>query len=268
MRCKKRTCPACGVLWAGDQRTRLLCNLIDGFGQAVALLTITAPGKDVLPWVEGVCPREVAQPWNRAAPAQWSTLNRRTRRRLARSGLPAPRLLALVWAYQERGLLHIHAVFAAETELDRIANRAYVQALKRGGAREWGFGFVDLKESRIGSKGLAAYLAKYVCKEGADGRPELAHTVAHADVPARPVYISRQLTRGTRVTMRTLRLKRYFFVGCSGTAGEASIVCRFAEEWWLRGDTVVGRLGSRRIVRGPPRGGPRAGAQPAHRAGT
>ncbi len=43
------------------------------------------------------------------------------------------------------------------------------------------------------------------------GRSELAETVDHPDVPARPIYISRRLTAKTRCTMRNLRLRRYYW---------------------------------------------------------
>jgi hypothetical protein len=250
MRCKKRTCSSCGVLWAGDTRTRLLANLIDGWGKDVALLTVTAPGQKALPYGDdGKVAESIAHAWNVGAPAQWSNMHRRLRRRLARSGRNPPLILGYVWAYQDRGVLHLHLALAASTPAERWAARGYVAALKAGMAEQWGFGFVDLREGRAGSRGLAAYLAKYVCKVGASGRPELAETVDHADVPKRPVYISARLTRGTRCTMRNLRLRRYYWraetMRQPGTAD-----CWYVEDLWSRGFTVKdGRLV--RPARGP-----------------
>lgn len=258
MRCKRRTCPSCGQLWAGDQRTRLLANLIEAHGGAVALLTITAPGRDELPYDEaGQLVRDVAEAWNRGAPAQWSRLHRAVRQRLARRGMPLPELLAYVWAYQRRGALHLHLVLSAELERDRIANRLYVRELKRGAAAEWGFGFVDLVNGRHGGRGLAAYLSKYVAKQRADGHSELAATVAHPDVPARPVYVANRLTARSRVTMRNLRLRRYYQRG-GFSCGEAVGACGWVEDMWARGHLVTrGEHGGNRIVRGPPREGSR-----------
>jgi hypothetical protein len=245
--CKGRRCTVCGEVWAGDQRIRLLSNLIDVFRGRVAMLTITAPGADVLPWVHGQVVRDVAEAWNRAAPAQWSQMHRRARIALARAGLPVPRLLGYVWAYQRRGVLHLHAVLADESVADRLANARYVQLLKSGLADEWGFGFVSLERGKgWGPKGLASYLAKYVCKEGADGRPELAHTVAHPDVPPRPVYISRDLTGLSRVTMRNLRLRRYYWRGRVGLPVGGPQSCTHVERLWSWGYRVDGAGTSRR----------------------
>lgn len=240
MRCKKRVCPVCGELWAGDTRIRLLMNLIEGHGGQVSLLTITAPGRAALVHDEsGQVRADVAHAWNQCAPAQWSQMNRRVRYRLRRCGVPVPRLLGYIWAYQVRGVLHMHVVLSADTELERIANRSYVAALKAGAAREWGFGFVDLVDARAGARGLAGYLAKYVCKQGASGRPELAETVAHPDVPARPVYLSPLLTATTRCTMRNLRLRRYYWrAGTMREAGKAD--CATCEDMWQRGIRVEG----------------------------
>lgn len=252
MRCKKRTCPACGQLWAGDTRIKLLANLIDGHGGQVALLTITAPGREALLHDgDGRVDADVAHAWNKQAPAQWSHMNRWLRYRQVKDGAPAPRLLGYIWAYQERGLLHMHLVLSATTELERIANRIYVGRLKAGAAKEWGFGFVDLVDARAGSKGLASYLAKYVCKEGVHGGPELAETVAHPDVPARPVYMCRDLTAVTRCTMRNLRLRRYYWRAKSmRSAGKAQ--CWYVEDMWQRGITVRdGKLVKPQSLRGP-----------------
>lgn len=263
MRCKKRTCPSCGVLWAGDTRTRLLTNLIEGYGHDVALLTITPPGSEVFTHDEhGVVLREQAMAWNRPAPRQWSRLNKATRRLLSRANIEPPLMLGYVWAFQKRGVLHLHVAFGARTPADRWAIRCFVGCLKgtaaahlgvnppaKGTAHVWGFGFVDLQLGRAGSKGLASYLAKYVCKEGASGRPELAETVDHEDVPKRPIYISPRLTATTRCTMRNLRLRRYYWrASTMRHAGAAE--CWYVEDLWQRGITVHnGKL--RRPARAP-----------------
>jgi hypothetical protein len=243
IRCKRRTCSSCGVLWAGDSRVRLLANLIDGHGGDVAMVTVTAPGRDALPHdQEGVVDRAAAEAWNKAAPAQWSRLHRRCRYRLREAPCGPPALLGYVWAFQRRGVLHVHLAFAADTPARKAAARGYVQLLKAGLAAEWGFGFVDLQMAHHGAKGVGNYFAKYVCKEGAGGRPELAETVAHPDVPARPIYLSNRLTARTRCTMRNLRLRRYYWrAETMRQAGMAE--CWYVEELWQRGLRVEhGRL--------------------------
>jgi hypothetical protein len=222
------------VLWAGDSRVRILTNLIDGYGGAVELITITAPGQAALESIDGQVVDEIARAWNKTAPPQWSAMWRRLRGQMARKLGLVPNLLAYVWAYQSRGVLHVHFVLGAETPQEKWATRKLVQLLKSNGqggrgcqyrthrgelrfvecgwAADWGFGFVDHQRSRSrGAKGLAAYLAKYVCKVGASGQPELAETVAHPDVPKRPVYIARSCTAKTSARCGTY--------ACGGTSG-------------------------------------------------
>lgn len=241
--CKRRTCSYCGTLWAGDQRVRLLANL-DAYGGPIELLTITAPGKDVLGAdADGRVPARPASAWNRQAPAQWSELNRRVRQRARRGGRRPPNRLASVWAFQRRGVLHLHVVFGAATAWERAANRAYLAELRAGAAYEWGFGFVRLDRAREGSgRALSRYLAKYLTKHGEGGGLELAETVRHRDCPARPVYVAVALTLRTRATMRNLRLRRYFWHAAASVPGSRPD-CDYAEDLWLRGIRVTaGRL--------------------------
>lgn len=238
IRCKRRSCPACGVLWAGDSRVRLLANLIDGHGGDVAMVTITAPGSEVFDHDQaGHVDRHQAEAWNKGAPAQWSRMHRRAQYLLFRSVGRRASVLGYVWAYQRRGVLHVHVALGADTPGEKAAARAYVALLKGGLAHEWGFGFCDLTMAYAGSRGVASYFAKYVCKEGRGGRPELAETVAHADVPPRPIYLSNRLTARTRCTMRNLRLRRYFWQ--APTMRQAGMAeCWYVEDLWQRGFRV------------------------------
>lgn len=234
IRCKRRTCPECGVLWAGDSRVRLLANLIEGHGRDVAMVTITAPGSEVFDHQEGDVDRTQGHAWNVSAPAQWSRMHRCAQHRLAKTPSGRAHLLGYVWAFQRRGVLHLHAAFAADTPARKRAATLYVRLLKAGLAREWGFGFCDLTMAYAGSRGVASYFAKYVCKESASGRPELAETVAHPDVPRRPIYLSTKLTARTRCTMRNLRLVRYFWQ--SRDVKEVGLVTWAEAEWlWNEG---------------------------------
>jgi hypothetical protein len=218
----------------------LLQNLNDGYGKAVDMVTITAPGREALPHVEGedgrlVVVEDAAEAWNLAAPAQWSGMWAVAKYLLRRRGEEAPLLLAYVIAYQRRGVIHYHLAFAADTPARKAANRWFVGLLKGtaaaaalfgarpgtlerktvsrdGLAAEWGFGFVSLEAARYGSAGVAGYFCKYVAKDGENGRPEITETVQRVEVGRRRVvYVSAKLTARTRCTMRNLRLRRYYW---------------------------------------------------------
>ncbi len=204
MNCKKRTCSHCGNVWAGDVRVMLLQNLNSGYGGAVDMVTITAPGQAVSPHVhsEGgrlVVERRAAEAWNLAAPKRWSCLWHEAKYLLARRGQVRPVLLSYVIAYQRRGVIHYHLALAADTEDRRRANRWLVDLMKgapaavalfrarsgtlerksvrpEGLAATWGFGFVSLEAARYGSAGVAGYFCKYVAKDGMSGRPEIQET--------------------------------------------------------------------------------------------
>jgi hypothetical protein len=219
-RCRSRKCDVCGQLWAGDTRVRLLAN-INAYGGDVALITITAPGADVLPWADDsrctVVPAARYR-WNRSAPDRWRTLHQRSAQHVRRRA-GAFTVLAREWEYQRRGVLHMHVVVGMATPIERHRAHLYVQALDR--RRELhGFGYVDRgKRGRDRKRTLevvpaghaAAYLAKYLAPSGA-GKKALSETVREPDVPRLVVYVSRGLTGKTGVTMRNLRIRRLAFV--------------------------------------------------------
>ena len=160
MRCKSRKCPSCGQLWAGDVRIKLLRN-IEEYGGDVAIVTLTAPGEELLPWDPTWCShepheqcsgrrgcqveREAARRWNEEAPANWRALHRRAHGRAARV---ARRLgikwanLAYNWEFQKRGALHRHIVVPMGTPGERLATLTYIAALDEL-RQEYAFGFVD-----------------------------------------------------------------------------------------------------------------------------
>lgn len=268
MNCKKRTCPYCGNLWAGDVKVMLLQNLNDGYGGPVDMLTVTAPGREALPHIEAedgrlVVDADAAKAWNLAAPKQWSRMWQEAKYLLQRRGEQAPLLLGYVIAFQRRGVIHYHLALAADTAAHKAANRWLVGLMKgtqaavalfaarpgtlerktvsdAGLAAEWGFGFVSLEAARHGSAGVARYFCKYVAKDGENGRPEITETVQRVEVGRRRVvYVSPKLTARTRCTMRNLRLRRYYWHG----GGDRD--CVLVEENWRRGY----RVQFRRIVK-------------------
>lgn len=264
LNCKKRTCPHCGNHWAGDVRVMLLENLNRGYGAPVDMVTITAPGRELLPHEPGeggeVLP-EAAEWWNRSAPGRWSAMWAASKYLLRRRGVELPWLLAYVIAYQRRGVIHYHLALAADTPGRKAANRWFVALMKGeaaavlmfkarpgtlerrtvasdGLAAEFGFGFVSLEVARYGSAGVAGYFCKYVSKGGASGRAEITETVQRVEVGRRRVvYVGARLTARTRCTMRNLRLRRYYW-HAEGLRGLRD--CRAIEDMHRRGLYVSG----------------------------
>lgn len=230
-RCYSRRCPSCGILWAGDARVKMMRN-VDAYGGDVAVVTITAPGKDRLHHDPAGCVLEdQAHDWNTLAPANWRELHRqalnatnRHLRRLQRDER-APvdarfRLVAKAWEFQRRGVLHVHVVVGMATGWEQELAAVYVSALD-GLRRRYDFGYVDkgkrTAENRwrrglvvIPAERAGRYLAKYLAGVKA-GKMTITETVTHRDVPPHVIYNGRHLTRRTRCTMRTLRVRRYAY---------------------------------------------------------
>lgn len=224
-RCKRRDCPSCGLLWAGDCRVKLLANIREYAGD-VAIVTVTAPGRDVLPYGNDgqAVERAAARRWNRQARHEWRKLHRKASQRAARH---AHRhggrwsVVARSWEFQRRGVLHVHVVVPMGTALERLASHVYVDALEELRHRH-GFGFVDRGRAKkrgglwiraleaIPQERAARYVAKYL-GGWKRGRLEISATVGHPDVPGHVIHVRRELTRKTGVTMRELRARRACF---------------------------------------------------------
>jgi hypothetical protein len=216
------------VLWAGDTRVRILQNT-EAYGGDVVLVTITAPGDDRLPRdCDGNVLQVAREAWNRSAPDRWRRLHRaaaeRARRRHGRFSL-----VAWSWEYQRRGALHKHLILGVATARELAAAHTYVQALDELRHRH-DFGFVDRGRKHRGGRSLEVipavragrYVAKYLAKRQ-DGRIVLSATVLAADVPPLVVYVARELTGRTGVTMRSLRWRRHVHVmGYDPRTGETA----------------------------------------------
>jgi hypothetical protein len=215
------------VLWAGDVRKKLLVN-VQAFGGDVALVTITAPGAEVLPWEksgERLVQRDAARHWNRTARTEWTRLHRKAAQRAGRHAKRGGGRWAIVaqsWEFQKRGVLHKHVIVPMATAADIAASHEYVRALDDMRHRH-GFGFVDRgRRSGRGPWGrrlgvvpqqrAARYLAKYIAAVEQDGKLALSETVTHPEVPGHVVYVSRRLSARTGCTMRSLRLARLIHV--------------------------------------------------------
>lgn len=220
-RCKRRTCPSCGRLWAGDTRQKLFINLIAYDGDA-GLVTITAPS---MPWDRSRCKHgpnercggphgcqvvpEVGAAWNEDAPERWRALHNAASQ-YARRKMPGQlKILGLAWEYQRRGVLHRHVVVGMKTARHRRAAHIYIERLKALNEVH-GFGFVDGKIRGRPARESAAYLSSYFIA-GTGAKAAIRETVRRHDVPPLVVHVSRELTGATGVTMRSLRHQRYLW---------------------------------------------------------
>jgi hypothetical protein len=219
VRCKSRRCPSCGQLWAGDTRKLLVANL-DSYGGPVKLATVTAPGREKLRHdPDGNVSWASAYWWNKQVPHHWrgyyQEAQQHVHRELGRRAL----VLAWVWQYQRRGVLHKHLILGVATASDRRAADRLVYWLDRLRSKH-GFGFVDrgrwdYKRRRRDLREMTGqhagrYAAKYlVQRDNETGRYAVSETVTHDDVPPRIVYVKQTLTAATGVTMRGLREWRF-----------------------------------------------------------
>jgi hypothetical protein len=216
---------ACGRLWGGDLRRKFFANF-GHYAGPVTLGAVTGPGADMLPWDRSRChhgedvrcsgrrgcrvEREAARRWNATAAERWRRMHRAVSQRVRREfGSGSLVLLARVWEFQSRGVLHVHPVLGLKTPRNRRAAERYLQLLAEAAPR-YGFGHCERKlDSRPGQR-VAAYLSSYFV--GGRGRKtDVRVTVTHPDVPSSIAYVSTELTQATGVTMRHLRRRRYLF---------------------------------------------------------
>lgn len=227
-----RCCPDYSDLWAGDQRIRLFAGLAEYDGDAVTMVTVTAPGAALLPWDEHHCAglgehrhsgvlgcrvvEDHASSWNKRASSYWSALHDAAQKSCRDAGLDPPSLLVKAWEYQKRGVLHLHLVFAYSTATQRESLERYVAYVDQRAESAY-FGFVDRKLEAAEPSAAAAYLSSYFVG-GKGGKLDIRETVKRADVPANVIYMAPHLLQKSGLSMRTLRLRRYLWwqLGPSG----------------------------------------------------
>lgn len=214
--CRRRSCPGYVDTWLFDNRVRILENLnqLEGL---VVMTTITAPS---LPWSTECaalgehkhspdlgCRVEptVAASFNADADKRYSRLHKAAAQAVYRRYRSYPKRWAYAPEPQGRGVIHWHVVLAWDTPMKRATSRFYVRKLHQM-AGEYGYGFVDRNLQPRPAGKAAAYISKYLTKEERRGLREL---VLSHQAPTRAVYVHRDLTRTTRCTMRTLRVRRY-----------------------------------------------------------
>jgi hypothetical protein len=204
------------------------------------MVTITAPGSDVLPFgPDGfTCAHEPLSEWCSTLMARWHSLRdscAKSVKRQSRSG-SAPVVLAYVWQLQTRQAPHLHLLVSAGP-----LGRRFADALKEH-ASGYGFGFVDIKKGTASALAAASYVSRYLVRD-------LEERSAY--LPSRPAYCNRKLCRRAGVGIAVARKLRHLWVFANR---DSSIgVPKFDSDWlesatyyWYR----VGRRG-RENVRKP-----------------
>lgn len=225
--CGSRYCGSCGFRWQGDQRVNAVAAS-EHLGGAVALITITAPGRRFFAaaadeWAGGE--REAMAWWNDDARDWWRELHlwaSRPLRRWASQHAPRWRLLFRSWEYQKRGALHLHLVLPYATPEERRVTELYVFNLWSG-ARQHRFGYVMGGESSarptfarpprvVPADGPAAarYVCKYVASTGAgkEGMVDVAQRTAQR---GSVLYVAPMLQQASGVNITKLRARRRIY---------------------------------------------------------
>ncbi len=235
--CKRRRCPHCGKGWVASWEAITRIN-IGALGGRVVLISLTAPGKERLPWSCGKDHRhagsrgcrvksDYADTWAAAAPGQWKKLRDAARWAVKAAGLPTAALvLERVWEPQQRGVPHLHVVAGARTPLElEAAELFHAELLKR--AVEYGFG-PQLDVTRpMDAAEAARYLAGYLLGRSRK-KGTIRDNLGDPRMPASLIWITPAigsisngermagwrerlgLREGTGLTMRRLRYARWY----------------------------------------------------------
>lgn len=217
-----------GGLWFGDVKRSLQANL-RSYDANVWLVTVTAPGAEILPCSDETCGHkgdhpqrsqngcvvdpDAAREWNRTASKRLAEMHRRAIQIVRRQLGHGSPVLAGVWQLQERGVLHVHLVLAHGNDADIAASRLYVATLREI-SRQWQFGYIDARDrdGKTGKSGVmephraAGYLSKYLSKSS-----QLRRAISLKHRPRRLIWVSRRLTLNTGVTMVRLRRTRHLW---------------------------------------------------------
>jgi hypothetical protein len=273
--CKRRDCPRCGRPWARSWESVIRQNLIH-YGGEVALITITAPGAELLPWA---CERKhqhsgskgcrvaeaAADRWAEQSKLMWPKLRDAARKATIReleriygeAQALKPNLMIRTWEPQKRGVPHVHVVVGIGSVPEKVAAQRFALELARL-APDYGFGFVDRKITPISAREAANYLAGYLL--GRAGRKEtIRENISHPRMPRSLVWLTPVLTspserfdkaraalgiRGaTFATMRSLRYVRWYFAALQG---RCAVYPRLRGEFLVRIATLVAHMEPKR----------------------
>lgn len=208
-------------------------------GRSVRLVSLTPPGKDLLPWgddVRVINGKSVLQVewiyrtvWNvtsgRRASRLFEAAQRSADRYLRASGWtgPLPRQVANAWGWQKRGLKHWHWLLPNETAAEIAWTRHIVKFLDRAWRTEsarWSSAerWDHLWREYSGERAPAGFYGfGFVDRKSGQRRGEIAGYLArnaagYVAGQGGGHYVSRELTRMTGVTMRALRACNWLYV--------------------------------------------------------
>jgi hypothetical protein len=264
-RCKRRDCPGYAPIYLRDQAVRLRENLAAWEGKT-CLVTLTAPGVDLLPWDRSKCPAgehrcsgklgcrvhwHKAAVWNSTATKRLGDLLKMARERVRRKhlGQGEVAVLAYVCEAHQRGVFHVHVVLGYRTAADRAALDTFRDALRRQRG-SYGFGtgrqgsFDGGEPDRFRGEDAGRYISKYLRPDGAKASfVPLLQAVGEVTMRdpetgrqknlLRPVYVSPKLTRITGITMGFLRFCRWAFMifKAEHTRGELLLMYRLRRQF-------------------------------------
>jgi hypothetical protein len=176
---RRSKCEHCSTIHRGDVAAVGRSGaVVDNPSDRVYLLTLTGPGVDVLPWDTSKCSHgpavecsgklgcvvdeHAAAMWHNNVAQRWSWFVTEVRRRL---GDGAGVQFLKTWELQDRGVLHVHALF----RVTGVVRDRRVRAAVRLARSRWGFGdrykldAINLADP-AGAARAAGYVAKYVSK--------------------------------------------------------------------------------------------------------
>jgi hypothetical protein len=215
-------CEHCIWLKLGDWR-RAFSENFSAYSGSIVMLTLTAPGQDVLPFRRGtrVCEDGPLDAWCRTYERRWSRLHEAAQLHTYRRAGSRANLLGLAWELQQRGAPHVHPVIGTGTPREMRAAQVYRNYLA-GNHGAYGFGTAATwaESPRFEHPAQASrYLAGYLTVTDG-GRKSLAAAFRSGRMPRRPLYLSNRLTTLTGVTLRNLRRHRHVFMWKQGEASE------------------------------------------------
>ena len=136
-----------------------------------------------------------------------------------------------VWEIQKRGVLHVHPVFAYSTMEEKRSADRYLEHLAALRGR-YGFGYVERKQRVREPRAAAAYLSSYFIS-GKGRKVSLEESVQSNWMPRSIIHVSAKLTKLSRVTMRSLRLRRYAWHLWRSITDQVFVTAlTVGEVWW------------------------------------
>ena len=253
---RPRRCGICRASWSRQWAWVLRENL-SLVGGRTRLVTLTAPGADVLPWDEAHCgwmgPHRHSGPLgcriDVTAANKWATDLEQRFHRLCmaarkRAKAREPVVCARAWEAQDRGAPHCHMVTIVNP-----AGERFVEALFDL-APLYGFGTIhDKGYAAQGGYAHAAYLSKYVTKDGRDEHARRESIFEASLLPRQTVWVSPVLTKRSGATMTVSRLLRSVWAYGEGYRETLPRFKDGVEEAWVYYWRRVSRRGRQAVPR-------------------